>query len=225
MPVIAGVQFDEPSGWYITGAGTSVAASGSIPTPIPFVSASVGATAYSFIVKNRSHEADSYICRVSAVLAGVSGGWSLISFGSFSYGPGSYNSGGIFSVLRQPFAPGPQGEGGPPTGFLGPCLSNNVGGTIRTSNAGVQFMMLGSTLGLASLLAAGQPTVAKYAAFKYSGAFWSTGISVTPGINVEATVHLGIVTHFDWYRARRGDNKMVHQGTTYWGPIADALRG
>jgi hypothetical protein len=36
-------------------------------------------------------------------------------------------------------------------------------------------------------------------------------------------MHLGIVTHFDAYRARKGDNKMIKVGTTYWGPIASAL--
>lgn len=223
MAVIAGIKFDEPSGWYISGCGTSVAASASIPTPIPGVSGAIGGTLYSFIVKNRNHEADSYICRVSALLVGAGAGWSLFPLGSISVGPGSYASGGIHRILRQPFAPGPEGEMGGPTGFLGACLANNIGGTVRTSSAGVSVLMLGATGGAASILAANKPVVAKYAAFKYTGAYWSTGISLNPGVNVEATLHAGIVTHFDWYQARRGDNKMILQGTTYWPPLEGVL--
>lgn len=225
MAIVAGVKFDEPSGWYISGCGWSAGATASIPTPLPGVSAAIGGTAYTILVKNKNHESDSYACRIAAVVAGASAGWkSLISFGAVSIGPGSFQSAGLHPVLRQPFAPGAQGEAGAPTGFLGPCLSNNLTGNVAVGSGNVSVVLFGSTLGLASLLSASNALAARYGAFKYTGAYWSTGLTTpSAAVSIDATMHLGIVTHFDAYRARKGDNKMIKVGTTYWGPIANAL--
>lgn len=215
MVMIAGIRFEEPSGWHIAGVGTSKVITKSIPTTIVGVSVSLGGTAFSFSVKSKRHEMDSYVCYVSALVVGASVGLSLFNFGSVSVGPASFPSGGLHPLLRQPFAPGPEGEPGAPTGLLGPCLTNCLGRSMGVVNAGLSFLMLGSTAGLASLLASGNTLVARYAAFKYSGAFWSTGVN-TPALSIDVSLNLGIVTHYDQYRARRGDNKMVKIGTTHW---------
>lgn len=225
MALIKDINFNTPSGWYMSGFGSSAAATASIPTPIPAVSASIGGTVCSIFVKNKRHEGDAYACRISAVVVGASAGFkSLVSFGSVSFAPSTFQSGALHPVLRQPFAPGPEGELGAPTGFLGPCLSANLTGSVVIQNATVSVLMLGSTMGLASLLSAGNPLLSRYAAFKYTGAYWGLGVNLASAVAaIDVTMNLGIVTHFDRYRARKGDNKMVKVGTTYWGPIAQAL--
>jgi hypothetical protein len=166
------IYYADPSGWSISGTGSSAAFSvgvRDIQLPGPFQGGiSMGAamghvrfapnehSVYPYADRDVTHghhlrklkrwyEATMYGVTVS--ISGNTESPQLPIGGSFSVASADFDSHGIGRILRMAGAPNPSGEPGAPTGFLGVALQyTGSAGTSNGFQAGVSGLLMGSNI-------------------------------------------------------------------------------
>jgi hypothetical protein len=183
------LNFAEVSSWSLTSIGDSATASVAIPgvsLGSKFGLAAGGGGGWVEVTSSK-HKGDVYRCYFTFVTIDVSAGVSLLGVVSVSGAPSTAKSAGSPIFRTGPFSPDGSGEGGDPTGLLGPCflLTGSGGGTV---GGYASLMVMGPPHGWKEKLAASvlpavssQKYMAGMAGVQVSAGF-SVGVSAQPGI-------------------------------------------
>lgn len=179
------LNFAEVSGWNITSVGDAATTSAGIPGVSlgAKLGLSGGGGAGWVEVTSDKHSADVYRCYFTFITVDVSVGFSVFGEISVSGAPSTAKSAGSPIYRTGPLSPDASGEGGDPTGLLGPCflLTASGGGTL---GGYASLMVMGPPHGWKEHLAASVlPPIASH---KYMGGMAGVQLSSSFGGSVSA---------------------------------------
>lgn len=204
------VKNDGLSNWHFSGSG------GGLGLSIGLGPIAAGVARGYFDVTSTIHSVDHYRCYYRLFTGGA--GPSLIPV-SGNIGPGSFPSSELDSdakhpsgFLRLPEAPDRSGEGGDPSGFLGPCLIGTI--SVAAGLSGDVFVLiLGNVDGDLNIF---DDRRTNPLAYKYVGV--AKGLSLVTNLSAGGTIGVGNVVKI--INMSRGGALVGRTGSTLDYPIA-----